>query len=177
MRLRRATRSDLDAVEALDGRVLPARDVIPAGICDLWRRANPDAFRVLVEDGRLLGYFSVLALAPEALAAFERGEIDERALGASDVLGPAAARRVTTVYFFTVARVPERPEIGRDLVAAAEAWWRSRRRYPCLERVVATVATEAGRRMLVRLGFVEVMPAAARRDGHALFECRLPFFP
>ncbi len=177
MRLRRATPADLDAIVRLDARVLAAHDVIPAEVFAGWRRAYPDAFRILVEEGRVLGYVSVLPLGPEALAAFERGAVDERALGPGDVLGPVAARGASTVYFFSVAREPDRPEVGPALVAAARAWWSDRRRFPRLQRVIATAATEAGRRVLGRLGFVEVMPAAARRDGHALFECRLPFFP
>jgi len=174
MEIRRATAEDLAAIVHLDARVLPGHDVIPVGVFAGWAAADPDAFQVVEVGGRVVGYLAVLALAPGALACFEAGEIDERALGPGDVLGPEAAREARTVYFFSVARDPAHPEIGRALVAAAEACWRGGARFPRVERVLATAATVAGRRMLLRLGFELRMEADRRLDGHALFELRLP---
>lgn len=174
MRFRRATAADLGAVVRLDLRVLAWRDVVPVEVFAGWQRVNPTAFRVLLEGDRVLGYFSILPLASPALERFLRGELSEHELTGADILPPARAREATDLYFFSIARDPDRPELGEPLVARAWTHLTSRREHPRATRLFATAATPAGRRMLLGLGFAQVVPAAYRKDGHPLFERTVP---
>ena len=174
MEFRPATLADLPAIVDLDRRVLARHDVIEAAVFASWLQVNPSVFQVLDVGGAVAGYVSVLPLRPASMRRFERGQVAERELTGADVCTEREARALRRLYFFSIARDPAQPRLGRPLVQHAWHCLTSRQAFPRVDTLVAAAATDAGRRLLVRLGFAPSAPALGRRDGHALYERGMP---
>ena len=167
-----AAPNDIDKIVELDRASFDASEIIDSNTFSEWHEKNSRIFYCLFSEEKLIGYFAILPLTPDALTRFIAGEINERHFESSDIL---SARQATIScsdpYFFSIAVLERYRHSANSLylfVRLAEVLQQLHNGNR-LRKIYATAATGDGRRLIKRLKFKLVQRAEHRADSHDLY--------
>lgn len=143
---------------------------VPAAVLGEWHAANPHAFSVLTAPhGDIVGHLHLLPVRPAPLHAFVEGRIHDFEIRGDGVHRPGEREQVRDLYLESIMVRMEPREARRAalacLLGTVGGMVQEIAEPHVVENVYAIAATEPGRRLLARLGFVLVSPGARRVDG------------
>ena len=167
--IREARKRDISSIVSLDKRVFSPQDVIAPAIFTSWIEKNARVLTCMFLGDRLVGYYAVLPLVPEAMHAFVAGRLREHDIKPRDICGPRRMwRDCETLYFFSIVVHKRHPKLLLALLShTTETLNRFQERG--LKKLYASAATDDGRALLQRLGFEQVQDAEDRADRHDLY--------
>lgn len=161
---------DFEQIYLLDQSAFSQEELIPKEIFLQWFRANKNTFTVLYVGERIVGYYSILPLKERTLEKFVNGEISEMGFTSEDILPEQEVQNARELYFFSMVVDKKYEPRGFQLVQRLVDELKTKKAYPQVQTVYAAAATATGRKILQKLGFVQIGDAAEREDGHDLYE-------
>ncbi|MEO0575800.1 MAG: hypothetical protein AAF004_10075 [Pseudomonadota bacterium] len=165
---------DIPDIVALDKTYFEKGDVIPEFVFSTWLSRNARTFTCLYEDGRVIGYFSILPVKPETFSRFVNGEIAETDFAAEDILTDNEISQLgANLYVFSIVVREESRHSGLTYRELERRVADEIQRYQDLTPVnflYAAAASDAGRNKILQHGFLRVVEACDRADGHDLYQ-------
>ena len=175
----RATPDEIGWIAGLEADIYSLADAVPSAVLRAWYGANPSGFFVVrTANGAKVGHIDLLPLRPGTLAGFVDGTLVERDIGGEALYTPAERDAIRDLY---VESIVVQPPQGASSAPAVRCVLRDFERLVAqvadptrIRRVYAVAASGSGERLLRRLGFAVLRPAAHRQDQHDLFAADYP---
>lgn len=176
-RVETATPDDIGWMARLEAETYSSSDAVPESVLREWYAVSPRGFFVLRKGDERVGHLDLLPLRPTPLRRFLAGELREREIRGEDLYSTAERASVTSLYVESLvvlpvsayARAAALSLLLLNLTRLVGLVADPRR----VEELYAVAASEAGARLMRRLGFRPLQKAAERGDGHELLTATL----
>jgi hypothetical protein len=171
--IRPATEADIRWAAALGQRVYQGLDVISEVTMLAWFDANPCGFFAFWHNEERIGNFDVLPLRPAVMQRFVRGELLEKDIRPEDLFTVAESHAIRDLHWESIVVDPRFHGPRSPMTKLFEQSYLETLAHLCpigqLGHMYAIAASNAGARLLQRMGLSPIAAASERLDAHPLY--------